>query len=493
VKSVARLTLTFAGLLALLSASVALLAASATDAMQIWVALFGSGVLLVAGLASWSALRSVNGRIQQSLLAAKQMAAGDLTGQFQMSNDEFGELLRALAALKERLFAAVTEVRAGTNTMATTAAQIRRDNDTLSNRTTKQTNYLQQTAASMEQLTSTVKHNSENAGQASELVQSASERAFRGGQVVGEAVQTMDRIEKSSRKISDIVGVIDSIAFQTNILALNAAVEAARAGEQGRGFAVVAAEVGTLAKRSAAAAKQIKLLIGDSVEQVAAGGKLVEAAGQAMQEIVASVQNISQIVVGISTASREQSIGIESINQAVTRLDGMTGRHSAMVDGAVQTAAMLSERALALLKAVSIFNLGKREYGNADDAVELVKRGVEFANTHGMDALLQDINKLANGRFLDRDLYLLVLDLDTGAWVAHGTNPRVVGVVGTEIKDLHGRHFVQDLVRVAKSEGQGWVEYRWAHPVTNEEQDKATYIVRVGDYGVGAGIYKSLQ
>jgi methyl-accepting chemotaxis protein len=248
-------------------------------------------------------------------------------------------------------------VRTGTETIAVASREIATGNASLSSRTESQASSLEETASSMEELTSTVKENAEQARHANQLVQSTADIAMAGGQIVGKVVDTMASIKDSSRKISDIIGVIDGIAFQTNILALNAAVEAARAGEQGRGFAVVASEVRNLAQRSASAAKEIKALIEDSVGKVDAGGKLVDETGEAMDDIVTSVQLVADIMGGIAAASQEQSSGIEQVNQAITQMDDVTQQNAALVEEAAAAAESLQDQAAKLAEAVSVFRL----------------------------------------------------------------------------------------------------------------------------------------
>jgi len=251
----------------------------------------------------------------------------------------------------------VGEVRNGTDTIATASNEIAAGNLNLSSRTEQQASSLQETAASMEQLTSTVKQNADNASQANQLAVSASEVAVHGGKVVTQVVSTMGSINASSKKIVDIIGVIDGIAFQTNILALNAAVEAARAGEQGRGFAVVAAEVRNLAQRSASAAKEIKALIDDSVAKVNVGSKLVDQAGSTMEEIVTSIRRVTDIMGEITAASHEQTAGIDQINQAVSQMDQVTQQNAALVEEAAAAAASLQDQAATLAEVVSAFKL----------------------------------------------------------------------------------------------------------------------------------------
>ncbi|CAN7701034.1 methyl-accepting chemotaxis protein [Pseudoduganella sp. LjRoot289] len=320
-------------------------------------------VMLLATLALGSVLvtwmiRGITRPLNQAIGIAKTVAAGDLRCDVEVSRrDEVGELLAALKQMSDKLASMVGRVRAGTDTIATASAQIANGNLDLSARTEEQASSLEETASSMVQLTSTVRQNNENAGEARKLANTASEVAVRGGATVSQVVQTMGAINASSRKIVDIIGVIDGIAFQTNILALNAAVEAARAGEQGRGFAVVASEVRTLAQRSAAAAKDIKALIGDSVGRVDEGSRLVEQAGLTMAEVVASVERVTAIIGEIALASGEQRDGIEQISTAISQMDSATQQNAALVEEAAAAADSLQQQAQSLAEAVSIFKL----------------------------------------------------------------------------------------------------------------------------------------
>ncbi|SOD25433.1 methyl-accepting chemotaxis protein [Variovorax sp. YR752] len=318
-----------------------------------------SGIALVLGaLFAWRLTLGIVRPLGHAVEVAETVAAGDLSTHIEVeSRDETGQLMHALREMNASLAKVVGEVRTGTETIATASGQIASGNQDLSSRTEEQASSLEQTAASMEELTSTVKQNADNARQANQLAVSASEVAVKGGSVVSQVVDTMGSINASSKKIVDIIGVIDGIAFQTNILALNAAVEAARAGEQGRGFAVVASEVRSLAQRSAAAAKEIKTLIGDSVEKVEEGSKQVEEAGRTMDEIVGSVKRVTDIMGEITAASQEQTSGIEQINQAITQMDQVTQQNAALVEEASAAAQSLQEQASSLVQAVSVFKL----------------------------------------------------------------------------------------------------------------------------------------
>jgi len=320
-----------------------------------------AAIAIGLAMAAWLGfllIRAITRPLDEAVKLARAVAEGDLTQRIDVhSTDEIGQLMQALKDMSESLVKVVSQVRTGTDTVATASSQIAAGNLDLSSRTEEQASSLEETASSMEELTSTVKQNAENARQANQLVVSTSEIAVKGGEVVGQVVDTMASIKDSSRKISDIIGVIDGIAFQTNILALNAAVEAARAGEQGRGFAVVASEVRNLAQRSASAAKEIKSLIEDSVGKVDAGGKLVDDAGKTMGEIVSSVKRVTDIMSEIAAASQEQSSGIEQVNQAIAQMDEVTQQNAALVEEAAAAAESLQDQAGKLTEAVSVFKL----------------------------------------------------------------------------------------------------------------------------------------
>jgi methyl-accepting chemotaxis protein len=334
---------------AVYSTSRAVMLAMVAGILAIGVAI---GLLITRSLT-----RQLGGEPAYAAQVAGLIAAGDLSARVALAHGDDSSLLAAMEKMRASLVQIVSEVRSGTDTIATAASEISSGNLDLSSRTEQQASSLEETASSMEELTGTVRQNADNARQANVLAASASEVALAGGAVVAEVVHTMASINESSNKIVDIIGVIDGIAFQTNILALNAAVEAARAGEQGRGFAVVASEVRNLAQRSASAAKEIKTLIDDSVGKVEAGGKLVDKAGQTMTEIVASITRVTDIMGEIASASSEQTVGIEQVNAAIAQMDEVTQQNAALVEEAAAAAGSLQDQSSVLAQLVGTFKL----------------------------------------------------------------------------------------------------------------------------------------
>jgi methyl-accepting chemotaxis protein len=339
-------------------------AASQENYRQTRMGMLAVGILTIA-IGAFIALfitRTITVPLKHAGHIADTIANGNLTEMIESkTHDEAGQLVNSLKIMQDNLVNTVNHIKQGTETISVASREIASGNADLSARTESQASSLEETASSMEELTSTVKQNAENARQANQLVVSASDYALKGGQVVGQVVDTMGSIKDSSRKIVDIIGVIDGIAFQTNILALNAAVEAARAGEQGRGFAVVASEVRNLAQRSAGAAKEIKSLISDSVEKVDAGSKLVDEAGKTMGDIVTSVKHVADIMNEITAASQEQSSGIEEVNRAIAQMDEMTQQNAALVEQAAAAAESMQEQSVKLAQAVAVFKLGAND------------------------------------------------------------------------------------------------------------------------------------
>ncbi|MBL8313303.1 MAG: MCP four helix bundle domain-containing protein [Rubrivivax sp.] len=328
-------------------------------------------------LLGWWITRSITRPVAQALDIAEKVAAGDLGSRIEVtSSDEIGRLLGSLKGMNESLVKIVGTVRSSSDSIATGSAEIASGNADLSQRTEEQASALEETAASMEQLGSTVKQNADNAQQANQLAMGASTVAVRGGEMVNQVVETMKGINDSSKKIADIITVIDGIAFQTNILALNAAVEAARAGEQGRGFAVVASEVRNLAQRSAEAAKEIKSLITASVERVEQGTTLVDQTGATMQEIVTSIKRVTDIMGEINSASREQSTGVNQVGEAVGQMDQVTQQNAALVEESAAAAESLKQQAQQLVSAVAVFKLGSEGLHHASAASQSVHKPV---------------------------------------------------------------------------------------------------------------------
>ena len=315
-------------------------------------------VLLLAVLLAWATTRSITGPLRDALGVARRVAAGDLTSVIEVSGrDEAADLLMALREMNGGLASMVAQIRSGAESIAVGAGQVAAGNQQLSSRTEEHASSLEETASTLEEFTTTVRQNAEHAKQASQLAAGASLTAEKGGAVVGKVVTTMQEVTSSSKRITDIIGVIDGISFQTNILALNAAVEAARAGEQGRGFAVVAAEVRSLAQRSAESAKEIRGLIANSVKGVEAGARLVAEAGKTMDELVASVRKVAEIMTEIASASHEQSSGIEQINRAITQMDTVVQMNASLVEEATAAATSMAGQATGLARAVAQFRI----------------------------------------------------------------------------------------------------------------------------------------
>jgi methyl-accepting chemotaxis protein len=456
-----------------------------------WAAALSLLALVLVAALAWTLRVRVSRPLASITAAAQSLAAGDLadSSQAAMHAGQLGELALALGEVKQRMFGMIAGVRARTSSIASTSALMTSDNAALSSRTDAQAASLEETASSMDQLAATVRQNAEHARQASAMVTATHDSAMRGRGVVQQVVHNMGGIKERSAQVADIISVIDGIAFQTNILALNAAVEAARAGEQGRGFAVVAGEVRTLAERAAVAAREIKTLITGSVQQVDAGSVLVADAGRAMNEIVANVEQVTRLVADIAAATTEQSAGIEEINRSVVHIDGMTQQNAALVQELARTAEGMREEAEQLTQVASAFRLGDREFGSAEEAVQLVRAAVEYARTQGPTALVADVRKLAAGQFIDRDLYLSVYHSD-GRVAAHGASRRFWDIDWKPLKDADGRMFVADMVAGAFRAGSGWTDYKWVHPLSKQEMLKSAYFERCGDLVIACGVFK---
>jgi len=464
--------------------------ANADESARTLIGLGGVAALGVMAYSMRSAVRRVTDAYSQPLSAIRKIVAGDLTARFdQGANGDATEIMSALNTLNERMYRVVNDVRDRSKTIVSTSAQVGRDSEALRIRTEMQLNSLEQTTQAMSDLNSMVLQNANQAQQADELVIAAATHARNGGTAMTQVVNTMGSIRESSRKIVDIIALIDSIAFQTNILALNAAVEAARAGDHGRGFAVVASEVRTLARRSATAAKEIKSLIHGSVDTVNAGSKLVDQAGRTMSDIVSSVESLTGIIQSIADSSGSQRSGIESVNDKLRELSRINRSNSKMFGETISASNTMNEQSLTLIKSLSGFDLGVREQGTPEEAQALLQRGIDYAKEHGKQALLDEINRMTSGQFIERDLYLFVLNPDDYKFIAHGTNKTVMNFDSRNTKDPDGKQYMKEMVEIARRDGAGSVDYKANHPITFEMKKKVTYFQRVGDIIVCSGAY----
>jgi len=424
--------------------------------------------------------------------AAGRIASGDLS--FRLSgkggDDErtdAGRLWNSMNQLSANLGGIVTQVRTSADVIAHGAREISAGFTNLSDRTERQASTLEETAGGMEQMAATVRQNADNCSRASELAKEAKRIAEQSAVNMQAFHETMQRIEKSSKSVADIVGVIEGIAFQTNILALNAAVEAARAGEQGRGFAVVATEVRSLAQRSAAAAKEIKALIEESAASVGAGARQANEAGETIGKAVKSAKKAAQVIGEIATASAEQRAGIEEINRAITELEGVTQQNSALVEQTSAAALSFEGEAARLIGIVDAIKLDRGE--SREKAVAMVKRAAAYLQQHGPARALADFSD-PQGGFVEGDFYIVVLDT-RGVVRANGANQAIVGNDDWNAVDADGKKHTQELIATARERGLGWVDYRWPNPKKGGKVEmKSTYCELAGDLVVGCGVYR---
>ena len=416
-----------------------------------------------------------------------ETAKGNLRSHVRVrGNDELADLATQLEGMIGNLSGMVAQVRSNSALVAYAGKSLAAGNRELADRTEQQAANLEQTAASVQELSSTVQQNAQTAGDSDTQASRVRDIAESGAQAMVRAVESVEGIQKSAQQMNEIIGVIDSLAFQTNILALNAAVEAARAGEQGRGFAVVAAEVRNLAQRSAASSREIRELIQASGAQVSTSVAQIRAAGSSMTEIVNGVRGVAANMSLISAASAEQSGGLTEISSAVGQLDEITQRNARMVERAVQQATQLEGRAATLAQAVSSFQL---QQGAAEEAMQLVERALSLRTQSGREAFPQQITDPAES-FYDRDMYVFALDR-SGAYRAFGGKPEKVGSRVQEIPGVDGVALLEAIVSQAELE-PGWVEYDITNPQTGAVQTKMSYVVKVDDLYVGCGVYKSL-
>ena len=407
--------------------------------------------------------------------------AGDAYGR-----DEVAEMAQSLDRMVVTLSSMVADIRSNAALVAHAGQSLAEGNRSLADRTEQQAANLEQTAASVEQLSSAVQNNAQTAQSADARAAQVRRAADQGAQAMERAVQSVEAIQQGARRMSEIIGVIDSIAFQTNILALNAAVEAARAGEQGRGFAVVAAEVRTLARRSGDAAREIRELIGASVSQVETSAGLIRSAGEGIAEMAGGIRSVAASMSEISGSSTEQSTGLREVSAAVQQLDQITQHNAQMVGHAVQQAEALESRASTLSRAVSAFRL---QQGTAEEAVALVHRAVALYKGVPQEQFLRSITDRGQP-YHDRDMYVFALD-SGGTYRAFGGNPAKVGTRVQDIPGIAGDRLVSDIVAQA-DRGPGWVEYDITNPATGAVQTKMSYVSRVGDLYLGCGVYKTL-
>ena len=446
--------------------------------------LLGVGVLAYLLLSFYV---SFVGDFRRVLQAMEQTASGNLRSVMQVrGRDELADLARLLDRTIGNLSAMVAEVRSNSALVAHAGKSLALGNRDLADRTEQQAANLEQTAASVHELSGTVQQNARTAGESDQQAAKVRDVAESGAQSMGRAVESVEGIQKSAQQMNEIIGVIDSIAFQTNILALNAAVEAARAGEQGRGFAVVANEVRTLAQRSAASAREIRELIEASRSQVEASVVQIRTAGSSMGQIVSGVRGVAANMSLISSSSAEQSTGLSEISSAVTQLDEITQRNAQMVERAVAQADQLEQRAAHLSRAVSSFML---QQGTAEEAMQLVSRAQAMRQQRGREAFAREVTDPSRG-FHDRDMYVFALD-QGGVYRAFGGKPEKVGSRVQDIAGVDGQALLNAIVAQGEV-GEGWVEYDIANPVSGAIQAKMSYVVKVDDLYVGCGVYKTV-
>ncbi|HXJ34353.1 MAG TPA: methyl-accepting chemotaxis protein [Candidatus Eisenbacteria bacterium] len=422
----------------------------------------------------------------------QRIASGDLTGRPGGASDEReastlgGSLGTSVARMSRSLLDIVRQVGASADTIVELAREMAAGSTSLSDRTQEQATALEQTAAGMQQIAANVRQNADSCRHASDLATSARTVAGRAAERMGEITSTMTEIADSSRQMAEIVGAIESIAFQTNILALNAAVEAARAGEQGRGFAVVANEVRDLAQRSAAAAQEVKALIEGSGVRVTRGAALVEDAGGTMTEVVASVGRVTDLISRVASACAEQIIGVDEIGRALARMDGVTQLNAALVERTAAGAVAFEQEADRLVAAVGTFKVDRGE--ERERAIQLVKKAVAHVRERGLRRACDDFND-PRGAFCQGNAYIWAADFN-GVILANGTAPDARGQNNFHLKAADGRLFIQEIVETAKTRGKGWCDYPWKNPATKRTEQKSTYFEAVDGAFIACGIYR---
>ncbi len=419
----------------------------------------------------------------------ERIALGDLSMRVERRAAEGADaqgMWQSIGTMSANLADIVKQVTASADVIARGAREMAEGYSSLSQRTEEQASTLEETASGTAQLTAAVHQNADACRQADLLAKEAHRVTAACAESMSRLIGTMDRIEAGSRKVADIIGVIEGIAFQTNILALNAAVEAARAGEQGRGFAVVAAEVRSLAQRSTEAAKQIKALIGESVSGVEEGAALVEEAGNGISRAGGAVDKVAEMIGAIARSSAEQSTSVAEINKAIVQLEDVTQQNAALVEQTCAAAQAFEEEAHRLSEAVGAFKLDRSEARGA--AVALVGRGIAHLRARGSEAAFRDFED-RQGTFIRGDYYLWVCDLE-GIVRCNGSNPRSRNQNHADLKDARGKPFIRDVLRIARERGKGWVDYYWRNPASKQVEPKSTYFERSGGLILLCGIYR---
>ena len=451
--------------------------------VQLAVSLGGVGLVVYLALSFYLSFRGAPNALRKGVGA---VAAGDLAQKIEvLGRDELAEIGDLLEAMNARLSAMVSEIRSSAVRVGQAGQQVAGSSESLSQRTEEQAASLRQTVATVGQLSAAVDANAEAAQDLDRVAEGLRRQAEAGGSAMRTTVEAMGQLESSSRRVGEIIGVIDSIAFQTNILALNAAVEAARAGESGRGFAVVAGEVRNLAQRSSAAAGEIRGLIGQSTEQVGASVSRIEGVSRTLDAVVVGVQDVSSRLRGIATASSEQSTGLREMSASVGNLDEITRKNAAMVDESSQASQELVERADMLRSAVASIRLRQ---GSADEARALVDQAFELVRTQGYQVAVDRFHDKQSA-FIDRDLYIFVVDRQ-GQYRVHGSKPEWEGRRVHELPGIDGERFVRDVW--ARAERGGWVEYDIFNATTGEVQPKASYVQQIDrDLALGCGVYRT--